>query len=104
MDPLNQLHQLWDSFAFTRLLRTFRMSVAPAKILIAMMAIILICGFGWLMDTITTTIDGRPLQKTMKPGVESIAQLDTPPHGPMYKDKEKKILVLEEFSKYRGVF
>jgi hypothetical protein len=105
MDPINQLHQIWESFAFTRLLRTFRMSVAPAKLLIAMMAITLITSFGWVMDTITTPpFNGHPVQTTMKPGVESIAEYDTSSQWSMYKDKDKTFFVLEEFSKSRGVF
>lgn len=105
MDPVNQLQQIWESFAFTRLLRTFRMSVAPAKLLIAMFAIILICVFGWLMDTLTvTTKTGKSDQTSMKPGVDSIAEYNTPSQWPMYKDKGKTFFVLEEFSKTRGVF
>ncbi len=88
MDPVNQLQQIWESFAFTRLLRTFRMSVAPAKLLIAMMAIVLICALGWSMDTITLTArNALSDQTSMRPGVESIAEYDTPSQWPMYEDK-----------------
>jgi hypothetical protein len=105
MDPVNQLQQIWESFAFTRLLRTFRMAVAPAKILIAMMAIILICAFGWLMDTITiNTQNALSDKKTMMPSADAIAEYDTPSEWPIYKDRKMLFSVLEEFSKTRGVF
>ncbi|MCF7954878.1 MAG: hypothetical protein K9M75_03650 [Phycisphaerae bacterium] len=105
MDPVTQLHQIWDSFAFTRLLRTFRMSVSPAKLLIAMMAIVLITAFGWLMDSVTVatqnTLSGK---KTMMPGADSIAEYGTPAQWPIFKEKALTFRVLEGFSETRGVF
>jgi hypothetical protein len=104
MDPLNQLHQIWDSFAFTRLLRTFRMSVAPAKLLIAMMAIVLITAFGWLMDTVTVaTHKSTATEKKMMPRTVHMIETATASDWKNFENKEK-FQVLEDFSDARGVF
>ncbi len=42
MAEVNQLKQIWETFAFTRLVRTFRLSVGPAKILIALIILCLV--------------------------------------------------------------
>ena len=104
MDPLNQLHQIWDSFAFTRLLRTFRMSVAPAKLLIAMMAIVLITAFGWLMDSVTVaTHKSTATEKKMMPRTVYMIETATASEWKNFENKEK-FQVLEDFCDARGVF
>ena len=104
MDPLNQLHQIWDSFAFTRLLRTFRMSVAPAKLLIAMMAIVLITAFGWLMDSVTVaTHKSTATEKKMMPRTVYMIETATASEWKNFENKEK-FQVLEDFCDVRGVF
>lgn len=105
MAEANQLKQIWENFAFTRLLKTFRLSVGPSKLLTALAGIILICVFGWLMDACTkVSTPDKDKAATMKPGVASIAEYATPSEWPMYKERENTYFVLEEFCKSRGVF
>lgn len=99
MDPVNQLHQIWDSLAFTRLLRTFRMAVGPAKLLIAMIAIILITAFGWVMDTVTVAA-GKSVTPTVKTAAETSPAADLE----YLKDKKNAYKELNDISRTRGVF
>jgi hypothetical protein len=49
------LWQLWDNLIFTRLIRSFKMAIRPTKMVIAMLAVTLICLTGWVMDVCTMT-------------------------------------------------
>lgn len=111
MAKVNQLKEIWESFAFTRLVRTFRLAVGPSKMLIALLAVITVCSFGWTMDIITT---GNIAQFTNPEDLKSEIQFIeySIPSG-WWKNngagdkssKRKKIISdLEEFSKSRGVF
>lgn len=50
------LGQLWDNFAFTKLFRSFRMAVAPSKLVVALIAVVVICAIGWVMDICSSTV------------------------------------------------
>ena len=104
MDPVTQLQQIWDSFANTRLLRAFRMSVAPAKLLLALMAIILITAFGWVMDTVTVaTHKSTASEKKMMPGTDVMFKVTTVSEWKKFTLKEK-FQILQDFCDARGVF
>lgn len=51
-----QFKQFWQSFAFTNLLRTFRMAISPSKLVIAISAILIACFLGWFMDICTNSV------------------------------------------------
>ena len=70
-----QFEHLWDKLLFTKLLQTLRLSVAPARITIALMAVITVCLLGWVMDICTMTVVVNPNQQhLLKPAV-SVDQL-----------------------------
>lgn len=105
MADVNQLKEIWESFAFTRLVRTFRLAVGPSKILIALMGVVTVCTLGWTMDIITTgSISQFTNPAEMKPGIASIGEYSTSTQWPMYKARKDTYFVLEEFAKSRGVF
>jgi len=50
--------QLFDDFVFPKIFQTFRMSIQPTKLIIASVALAVICLTGWIMDfskTVVTT-------------------------------------------------
>ena len=49
------LWQLWNNLIFTRLIRSFKMAIRPTKMVIAMLAVMLVCLTGWVMDVCTMT-------------------------------------------------
>ena len=55
-----QLWQMWDDLAFVQLFQSFRMAVAPTKIAIALLAVILICLLGSFMDICSKTVVVNP--------------------------------------------
>ena len=51
-----QFKQFWQGFAFTNLLRTFRMAISPNKLAISISAILIAFFFGWFMDVCFKTV------------------------------------------------
>ncbi len=58
----NESTKLFDHFLFPKIFQTFRMAIQPSKLIIAFIAVAVICGAGWLMDfnkTVVTSIPGN---------------------------------------------
>ena len=105
MAEVNQLQEIWESFAFTRLLKAFRLAVGPGKLVVALIGIALITSCGTLMDIAARNIwSGNHKSTAMKPAIAAIAEYDTPTDYPMFVEKKTTFYALEEFSKHRGVF
>jgi hypothetical protein len=51
-----QLWQIWDNLAFARSFHSFRMAISPARMIIALGMVLLICLIGWFMDLVTAPI------------------------------------------------
>jgi len=51
-----QVQSLWENVAFARLLRTFRLAVAPSRLILAGLTILVICSVGGLMDRLWPTV------------------------------------------------
>ena len=45
-----QSQQIWDNLGFVKLLRTFRLAIRPTRLLTALLAVLVICLFGWILD------------------------------------------------------
>jgi hypothetical protein len=52
MDSEQQSSQLLGTFLFPKIFQTFRMAIQPSKLIIAFLAIAIICLVGWIMDLI----------------------------------------------------
>lgn len=53
-----------ENFLFTKIFRTFRMSIQPSKLIIAFAAVCVICIAGWLMDfSRTVTTNGNAISE-----------------------------------------
>ena len=68
MAGYKQLRQIWQSLAFTKLLRTFKMAIGPSKIVTALLALLVACLAGWLMDICTYSVVTNPNYKTKLAG------------------------------------
>ena len=56
METEKTSQQLIENLLFTKIFQTFRMSIHPSKLIIAFMAVALICFAGWIMDLSTKTV------------------------------------------------
>ncbi len=52
----NESSQLLDKFLFPKVFQTFRMAIQPTKLMIALLAVAIICLAGWLMDFSKTVV------------------------------------------------
>ncbi|MHC4596889.1 MAG: hypothetical protein ACYS9C_17375 [Planctomycetota bacterium] len=74
--------QLFDSLLFPKIFQTFRMAIQPTKLIIAFLAVAIICLAGWIMDLSRTVEKGEviELQKNMtdpdqdKPYIDNLDQ------------------------------
>jgi len=48
--------QVFDNFLFPKIFRTFRMAIQPSKLIIAFLALAIICLAGWVMDFSKTVV------------------------------------------------
>jgi len=51
-----QLQNLWENMAFARLLRTFRLAVAPSRLILAGLTILVVCSTGAFLDWLRPTV------------------------------------------------
>ena len=56
MDSENQSHQVFGNLLFPRIFQTFRMAIQPSKLIIAFLAVGVICLAGWIMDFTQTVV------------------------------------------------
>jgi len=52
----NQISQFLDGLLFTRIFKSFRMSIQPIKMTIAFAALAILCALGWVMDLSNTVV------------------------------------------------
>lgn len=60
MAGYKQLREIWQSFAFTKLLQTFKMAIVPSKLVTALLALLIACSVGWIMDLATYSVTTNP--------------------------------------------
>ena len=76
MAGYKQLREIWQSFAFTKLLRTFKMAIGPSKIVTALLALLVACLAGWLMDVCTYSVVTNPnYQSSLAAASEKASEL-----------------------------
>lgn len=56
MKDEQELWQMWDNLAFTRLFQGFRLTIGPTKMTIAFLAVAVIALSGWVMDACVKTV------------------------------------------------
>jgi len=109
MTEEKQLWRIWDDLPFTKLLQSFRMAVGPTKMVIAMLAVIVICLVGWVMDICTEAdVIGPEQQPILTPIIASVVDFGNAAQLEVYiTDPAKTIRSIEQYkqqSKGRGVF
>jgi len=74
-----------DSFLFPKIFQTFRMSIQPTKLLIALCAVALICLTGWIMDLASQSVVVAPDGSTE---LDMYTWSITDPHAstPLFRD------------------
>ncbi len=71
MSEKQQLWQIWDNLAFARSFHSFRMALSPARMVIALIMVLMICLIGWFMDLVAAPMrsyEGKPA--LMQTGIE----------------------------------
>jgi hypothetical protein len=62
MDSEKESSQVFDNLLFPKIFQTFRMAIQPSKLIIAFLAVAVICLVGWIMDfseTVVVTQDSQ---------------------------------------------
>ena len=49
--------QLLENLLFPRIFQTFRIAIQPSKLIIALLALAILCSVGWVMDLGKTVVD-----------------------------------------------
>ncbi len=109
MTDEKQLLQIWEALVFTRLFQSFRMAVGPTKIITAMLAVMIVCLVGWLMDVCTEARPGGSRQQAiLKPIILSVVDLGKAAEFEVHiSEPEKTIRAIERYKQQgngRGVF
>lgn len=60
------LLQMWEELALPKLAYAFKLAIGPSKVLLAFLAVLLICAGGWLLDSCTNSVVVSPLRKVPK--------------------------------------
>lgn len=63
MTEKTQLWQMWYTLPLTKLLQAFKIAVGPARLVIAMTAVLALMLIGWVMDICSSTVVIDPQQK-----------------------------------------
>ena len=103
MAEKKQVWQIWDNLAFARSFQSFKMALAPARMVIALATVLLICLIGWLMDVTAVVARGRPETRATAP-IDFGASVDLRPYA---KNIENTLLFIEQYRKnqrFAGVF
>jgi hypothetical protein len=66
MSQQRTLGQMWEDMALPRLAYAFKLAVGPAKVLIAFLAVALICAGGIAMDTCSHSVTVSPNRKVLR--------------------------------------
>ena len=59
MDNEKQASQVLENLLFPKIFRTFRMAIQPSKLIIAFLALAIICLVGWIMDFSRTVVTDK---------------------------------------------
>lgn len=102
MAEKKQLFQVWDNLAFARLFQSLTMALSPARMVIALGTIILICLIGWLMDLAAMAVQSSPSSQVAL-AVDFSAGVDLRPY---VKDPGRALSLIEQDrqARTRGVF
>ena len=90
-----QTNQIFDKFLFPKIFHTFRIAIQPSKLIIAFLAVAVICLAGWLMD-FSRTVVTTPYTKGQQ--TELQVYLADPPRVKSYIEGYRKT------SEHVGVF
>ena len=75
MSQEHTLGQLWDDMALPRLAYAFKLAIGPAKVLIAFLAVALICAGGIAMDMCSHSVTVSSTRKISKEQFNSDASV-----------------------------
>ena len=103
MAEKKQVWQIWDNLAFARSFQSFKMALAPARMVIALATVLLICLIGWLMDF--TAVIGRDWTETK--AIETIDFSSTVDMRPYANNPQKFLSDIEQYRmdrRFDGVF
>ena len=103
MAEKKQVWQIWDNLAFARSFQSFKMAIAPARMVIALATVLLICLIGWLMDF--TAVIGRDWTETK--AIEIIDFSSTADLRPYANNPQKFLSDIEQYRmdrRFDGVF
>ena len=59
MHSEKEFPQVFDSVLFPKIFQAFRMAIQPRKLIIAFLAVAIICLAGWVMDLIVVATSGQ---------------------------------------------
>lgn len=59
MHSKKELSQVFDTVLFPKIFQAFRMAIQPSKLIIAFLAVAIICLAGWIMDLIVVATSGQ---------------------------------------------
>jgi hypothetical protein len=95
--------QIWDNLAFAKSFHSFKMALAPARMVIALATVLLICLIGWLMDL--TAAIGRDWTETK--AIETIDFSSSVDLRPYANNPQKSLSDIEQYRmdrRFDGVF
>ena len=101
MDSQERTPQIFDNLLFPKIFQTFRMAVQPSKLIIAFLALAVICLAGWLMDftgTVAATADAQGQITELQ--VYMSNPEDVPSYIEKYRDADSRTGVFSTFWKF----
>lgn len=103
MTEKKHVWQIWDNLAFARSFHSFKMALAPARMVIALATVLLICLIGWLMDV--TAVIGRDRTETkVTAAIDFSSSADMRPYA---RNPKNTLLFIEQYreeQRFAGVF
>lgn len=103
MTEKKHVWQIWDNLAFARSFHSFKMALAPARMVIALATVLLICLIGWLMDL--TAVIGRDRTETkITATIDFSSSADLRPYAKNPKNTLRFIEQYRENQRFDGVF
>ena len=103
MTEKKHVWQIWDNLAFAKSFHSFKMALAPARMVIALAAVLLICLIGWIMDL--TAVIGRDRPETkVTADIDFSSSADMRPYVKNTKNTLGFIEQYRENQRFAGVF
>jgi hypothetical protein len=103
MAEKKQVWQIWDNLAFARSFQSFKMALAPARMVIALATVLLICLIGWLMDVAAVVVRGRT-ETRITATIDFGSSVDLRPYAKNTKDTLSFIEQYRKNQRFDGVF